>query len=200
MALRVVSPPEPAEGESVAGLITLAQAKAQCRVDADDDDDLLSALILAASGLVEANVQRRYLPQTLAWVLQAWGAHMVLPVAPGGDCTGVTITDVTYVDENGTQQTLDPSIYWARPHGDTLKVVLQWYQIWPWLGDGPERVVVNFQINQKSAPTPAAQHACRLLVSHWYNNPDAVVGVDNRDSSTPMPLGVEALLSPERWS
>ena len=29
-------------------------------------------------------------------------------------------------------------------------------------------------------------------MSHWYNHPDAVVGVDNRDSSTEMPLSVTA--------
>ena len=139
MALRVVTPPSPAEGEEVAGLITLAQAKAQLNLETTDYDDLVNALILAATDQVQANAQRRYLPQSLEWVLQGWGDHMVLPVAPGGDSQGIEVSGVTYVDENGDTQTLDPSIYWARPHGDTMKVVLRWYQIWPWLGDGPDR-------------------------------------------------------------
>ena len=200
MALRVVTPPSPAEGESVAGLITLAQAKAQLRVDFDDDDDLINGMIAAATDQVQANTQRRYLPQSLAWVLQDWGDHMVLPVAPGGDSSGVEITGVTYVDENGDTQTLDPSIYWAKPHGDTMKLVLRWYQIWPWLGDGPDRVVIAFDINDQSEVSFSAKTATKMLVSHYYQHREAVVGVDNRDSSTPLPLGVEALLSPERWS
>ena len=193
MALRVVTAP-------AAGLISLADAKAQLRVQFDDDDNLITALVLAATDQVQANTQRRYMPQSLQWILQGWGDHMVLPVAPGGDSQGIEITGVTYVDENGATQTLDPSIYWARPHGDTLRLVLQWYQIWPWLGDGPDRVVISFEITEDSVASPMAVHACKLLVSHWYENRDAVVGVDNRDSSTPLPFGVEALLSPERWS
>ena len=193
MALRVVTAP-------TAGLITLDQAKAQCDVTWDDQDDLITAFIMAASDQVQANTQRRYLPQSLQWIRQDWGAHMVLPVAPGGDSQGIEVTGVTYVDLNGDTQTLDPSIYWARPDGDTLKVQLQWYQIWPWLGDGPQRVVISFDINDKSTVSPAAVVACKLLVSHFYQNRDAVVGVDNRDSSTPLPYGVEALLSPDRWS
>ena len=200
MALRVVTPPQPAEGELVAGLITLAQAKAQLDVEFDDDDDLISAIILAATDQVQVNTLRRYLPQSLEWVLQGWGDHMVLPVAPGGDSQGAEITGVSYVDENGDTQTLDPGIYWDRPHGDTRRLVLRWYQIWPWLGDGPDRVVIAFDINAKSAPSPMAVHACKLLVSHWYEHRDAVVGVENRDSSAPLPFGVEQLLSSERWS
>ncbi len=193
MALRVVTAP-------AAGLISLVEAKAQLRVQFDDEDDLIGALVLAATDQVQANTQRRYMPQSLQWILQDWGDHMVLPVAPGGDSQGIEITGVSYVDENGATQTLDPSIYWARPHGDTLRLVLQWYQIWPWLGDGPDRVVISFDITEDSDASPMAKHACKLLVSHWYENRDAVVGVDNRDSSTPLPFGVEALLSPERWS
>ncbi len=193
MALRVVTAP-------AAGLISLAEAKAQLRVQFDDDDALIGALVLAATDQVQVNTQRRYMPQSLEWILQDWGDHMVLPVAPGGDSQGIEITGVTYVDENGATQTLDPSIYWARPHGDTLRLVLQWYQIWPWLGDGPDRVLISFDITEDSVASPMAKHACKLLVSHWYENRDAVVGVDNRDSSTPLPFGVEALLSPERWS
>ena len=200
MTLRVVTPPDVPEGETVAGLITLAQAKAQLNVDYDDDDDLISGFIAAATSQVEANTQRRYLPQSLEWGLQEWSGHMVLPVASGGDSQGLEIDQVRYIDLNGVQQVLDTGIYWDKPHGQTRKLALQWYQEWPWLGDGPERVTIAFSINEKSLVTPPALIACKLLVSHYYNHRDAVVGVENRDSSTPLPLGVEALLSPERWS
>jgi hypothetical protein len=40
--------------------------------------------------------------------------------------------------------------------------------------------------------------AMLFMVSHFYEYRDAVVGVDNRDSSVELPLGVEALISPYR--
>ncbi len=193
MALRVVTPRD-------GGLISLDEAKAQLNVTWDDEDDLIVALIASATDQVEANTQRRYLPQSLQWVRDDWGDDMVLPVAPGGDSQGIAVTGVTYADENGDTQTLDPSIYWAKPCGDTRRVSLRWYQIWPWLGDAEERLVISFDITAASTVSFQAKHACKLLVSHWYANRDAVVGVDNRDSSTPLPFGVEQLLSPDRWS
>ena len=37
-----------------------------------------------------------------------------------------------------------------------------------------------------------------LLVGHWYEHREAVVGVDARDSSTPLPLGVDRILDAYR--
>ena len=193
MTLRVVTPPD-------GGLLSRDAAKAQCQVFFDDDDDLLGGFILAASYQVEANTQRRYLPQSLEWGLQEWSGDMILPVAAGGDSQGLQIDEVRYVDLNGVEQVLATGIYWDRPHGQPRTLKLQWYQEWPWLGDGPERVTIAFSINAKSIVPPPARVACKMLVSHYYNHRDAVVGVENRDSSGPLPLGVEALLSPERWS
>ena len=193
MALRVVTPPS-------GGLITLDQAKKQCRVDDDEDDDDIADLILSASAVVEGRTQRRFLTQTLEWVRECWEGRMVLPVAGPTDCQSVGIDTITYVDLEGDEQTLDPSIYWARPAGPTLAVVRRWFVIWPWLGDGAERVVIRFTITGELADVPfEAVHATKLLVSHWYANRDAVVGVDARDSSTELPFGVEQLLTQLRW-
>lgn len=194
MALRTITAPS-------CGLITLEDAKEHLRVDFTDDDRLISALILSASNLVEANVQRRYLAQTVEWVRDHWDGKMVLPIAPGVSSSNISITGITYVDLTSTTQTLDPSLYWVRPTSDTQAVVRRWYAVWPLLGDGAERVVIRFVITGDiTTVPPLAQHATRMLVSHLYQNRDAVVGVDNRDSSAEIPFGVEQLLSPERWN
>jgi uncharacterized phiE125 gp8 family phage protein len=195
MALIVVTPPS-------GGLIALADAKAQARVLHDEDDDLFLALILAASGTVEGLTQRRYLTQTLNWVRHVWDDPMVLPVAGPTDCQSLAINSVSYVDlSTGDTLVLDPSQYWVRPAGYTLSVVRRWFIIYPWLGDGAERVVINFTIaGDLTTVPPEAAHATKLLVSHWYQNRDAVVGVEGRDSSTPVPLGVEQLLTGLRWN
>ena len=36
--------------------------------------------------------------------------------------------------------------------------------------------------------------AVKLLIGHWYEHREAVVGVEARDSSTPLPLGVDLIL------
>ena len=193
MALVVVTKPD-------GGLISLDQARAQCRIDTTDDDELLIGYILAATRVIENDVQRRYLPQQLNWIREHWRHHMPLPVAAGGDSSQLAINQISYVDLDGDTQLLDPSLWWSRPDGETLTVVRRWFAVWPLLGDGAQRVVINFSVLPTSGPSDLAVQACRLLVSHYYENRDAVVGVNNRDSSTPVPFGVEALLTSERWS
>lgn len=196
MSLRVVTP-------AVTTLVSLDEAKAWCRVDPDEtefDLDLL-ALIAAAQREVESQTQRRFVPQTLEWVLDTWRSPMVLPVAPGGDCSGVTIDSVTYGALDGTMQVLDAAtLYWSRPAGPTRSVVRRWYAVWPLLGDAAERVVIRFSItNSLDVVSAGVRLAMRLLISHWFRNREAVVGVDNRDSSTPLPFGVEEALVDDRW-
>jgi uncharacterized phiE125 gp8 family phage protein len=194
MALRVVTAPTRA-------LLTLADAKQQLRVDYEDDDLLITALIAAAGDQIDDLTMRRYASQTLEWVLNGWSSQMVLPIAPLGGFGNIAVTSISYVDLSGAEQVLDPSQYWARPYRQTLAIVPRWFVIWPWLGDGAERVVIEIAIDvDEIALPPAVTHAARLLVSHWYANRDAVVGVDNRDSSGPLPFGVEQLLSAQRWS
>jgi uncharacterized phiE125 gp8 family phage protein len=199
MALRVLTTP------TTLGLITLADAKLHLRVETDDDDALITEYIAAASDQVEAYTQRRYWPQVLQWSLQEWRVPMRLPVAPGGAPTtsvdNIAVTQIQYADltNAGVMDVLDPSLYWAKPLGETLSIVPQWYVVWPWLGDAPERVLITFAIGPNSAPSNAAIAATKLLTSHYYQNREAVVGVENRDSSGPLPMGVETLLFRDRW-
>jgi uncharacterized phiE125 gp8 family phage protein len=194
VSLRVVTPP--AED---AALLTQEEAKAQLRVEHDDDDDLIDALIGAALDAIETDVQRRYFAQTLEWVCDGWPAGQAFPIAGIDGAAGMVVESVTYVDLQGDAQVLDPSQYWVRPAGETIKVVPRWFVWWPLLGDGAERVVIRFTVPD-GVVRKGVKHAAKLLVSHWYAHPDAVVGVENRDSSTELPLGVESLLWRERWT
>jgi uncharacterized phiE125 gp8 family phage protein len=194
MSIRVVEAP-------TVYLLTRAQAKAQLNVLFDDDDAAIDEAIEEAQDMVEAMTQRRYCPQVLEWVLEGWDNRMVLPLAPGGDSSKATIVSVKYCDQNGVLQTLDPSLYWDRPAGATRAVQRRWFAVWPWVGDGAERVVIRFQIT--STPADAAKRALRamkLLVAHYYAHREAVVGVENRDSSAPLPFGVEENVDAERWN
>ena len=194
MAVRIITP---ASGS----LVSLSDMKLHLRVSWTDEDAYINALILAAQALVENWTQRRYLAQTLEQVLDHWNDPMVLPVAPGLGSTGASIVSVVYTASDGSTQTLDPSYYWDRPHGETRAVVRRWFVMYPWLGDGAERVVIRFTISGAYTDVPPAiQHGIKLLVSHWREHREAVSGVDGRDSAAPLPLGVRELLTAERWA
>jgi uncharacterized phiE125 gp8 family phage protein len=193
MPLRVVTPP--AEDSA---LITLAEAKSQLEVVHDRKDLAIQALIDASLDAIETDVQRRYFAQTLEWVCNTWPAGKPFPIAGIDGAQGMAVESVTYVDLEGNSQVLDPSQYWVRPVGETIKIVPRWYVWWPLLGDGAERVVVRFTVPDGTV-RKGVKHAAKMLVAHWYFHTEAVVGVENRDSSAELPLGVESLLWRERW-
>ena len=195
MAVRIVTPPT--------GLIVpLDEVKRHLRVTWSDEDMQISAFILAAWQYVENLVQRRYFAQTLEYVLDSWSDAITLPLAPTGEGgANASIVSVSYVAADGTTQVLSPLNYWDRPDGQTRAFVRRWYSVLPWLGDGAERVVIRFAFTgDVTTVPPLVTAAIKLLVAHWYVNREAVVGVDNRDSSTELPVGFRELLISERWN
>jgi uncharacterized phiE125 gp8 family phage protein len=191
MALRVVTPPEGL-------LLSLEDAKAHLDLVRTDQDALVTGLIAAAQRHAERVTQRRYLPQVIEWVRDSWCDRMVLPIASGGDSDKIAIASVKYADQLGAMQTLDAAtMYWDRPAGPTRAVVRQWFAVWPWVGDAAERVVIRIAINSTAADAPPeVLTAMKLLVGHFYEHREAVVGVENRDSSAPLPIGIDELLGP----
>jgi uncharacterized phiE125 gp8 family phage protein len=116
----------------------------------------------------------------------------------------ISLTSVTYEDSNGDDQVLDASGWNATDDG----VTPAFGDVWPSGRIIADAVRIRYQAGYVS-PSGAAQPspnpvpapirlAILMLVSHWYNHPDAVVGVEARDSSTEMPLGVANLLAPYR--
>ena len=199
MAIQTITPPD-------GGLLTLAEAKAHLRIEHTDDDDLIAALILAVGDAIEDHTQRKYLAQELLWIRNHWADPMRLPIAPNGDSSNISIGTILFASlQDGTMIELDPSIYWVRPHGPTVELVKRWFVIWPWLGDAPQRIQIPITItppvdNDGAVIIPnRVKQAARLLLSHFFRHADAVVGVENRDSSTELPLGVSRLLASEQW-
>jgi hypothetical protein len=110
VALRVVTP-----AAEEAALLSLEEARAQLRVDFDDQDLLIQGLIDAALDTIETDVHRRYFAQSLEWVCDTWPAGKPFPIAGGDGSFGMTVDSVTYIDLDGNAQVLDPSQYWVRP-------------------------------------------------------------------------------------
>jgi len=185
-SLLVVTPPssEP---------VTLAEAKSQCRVDVSDDDDLITAYIQTAREYVEAVTRRALLTQTLELRLDEWpdGEAIYLPRPPVQ-----SVESVTYLDEDGNEQSFDASNYVVDTTCVPARVVLVSGVSWPSDDLYPAGAVrVRYVAGWSSAgdvPRPIRQ-AILMLVGHWYENREATVAVGNTHV---VPFAVDALL----WS
>ena len=92
--------------------VTLAEAKAHCRVDTSADDALMQGYITTAREWVEDYIDRALVTQQLVMKLDAFPPEIELPRPPmiaSGTATSVTITYVT--GEAGGTATLSASEY-----------------------------------------------------------------------------------------
>lgn len=197
MATTLVTPP-------TIDPISLAEAKAHCRVSIDDDDGILAGYILAARVHLEGETRRAFMTQT--WDLTVddrwpteriggvWRHRIVLPRPPF-----VSVTAVTYVDQLGETQTLAADQYRVAKSDTGEWVITPAYGVnWPGIREQMAAITVRFVAgygsNPGNVPEPLRQ-AMLLLIGHWYENREAV-NVGN--IVTPLPFAVDALLFPFR--
>lgn len=179
-----------------AELVSLAEAKAHCRVDDSDSDVLISALIKAATDHLDGYsgiLGRALITQTWAVDFPGFSELMRLPL---GNLQAVS--SVTYYDATNTVQTLSSSVYAA--HSDHFGPILitKPDQEWPTTYARPDAVRVTwtagYGATSASVP-PAIKQAALLLIGHWYDT-RATVNIGNITSE--IPFTVEALLQPYR--
>lgn len=123
--------------------ILLADAKLHLRVDITDDDALISALITAARQQAEAITQRQLINATWKLALDAFpgpslmGVPYGVPLSLPGHAillnkSPITaVTQIQYLDMQGTSQTLSPSQYAVDLTSEPARVTPVFGQIWP---------------------------------------------------------------------
>lgn len=122
MAIKIISPPsvEP---------ITLEEAKQHLRVDGNDDDLLIQSLIKQAREWCEDYQNRKYITQTLDFVLDTFpnGNAIVF-----NSCSPVQkVESIKYYDENRQEYLFDESNYIADLDGFVNRAVLDRGKQWP---------------------------------------------------------------------
>jgi len=187
MALKLV------EGPAVEP-VTLAEAKLHCRVDVDDDDDLITTYIQAAREYAETVTRRALITQTWDYYRDGF---------PSGDTLKVplpalqSVAGVYYTPDGGSEQTLDSDDYEVDTVSEPGRIVLARGASWP--GDVLTRingVRVRFTAGYGDAASDVPgiiKLAMKLLIGHWYENREATVAVGNIRE---VPLPVDTLL----WS
>lgn len=169
MAVEIVTPPaeEP---------ITLAEAKAHCRIDIDDDDALLGSLILDAREWCERYTRRALVTQTWRLHLDAFppsvGIHGGPLQLPGGKVQSVTSVD--YLDGDGDAQTLDAADYQlsSKDPQRPAFIVPAYGTSWPSTREVPDAVSVTYVAGYgAAAAVPQIFKSAMLLhVGYYYAN------------------------------
>jgi uncharacterized phiE125 gp8 family phage protein len=163
MTLRRITAP-------IAQPVTLAEAKSHLRAG-DDEDALITALIVTATEAAEQATGRALMTQTWEAGFDAFGDALILTRSPV-----VSITSVTYIDSVGATQTLSASSYRliADDFG-TARVILAYGAEWPALRGDEDGVKVRYVAGYASAglvPEPIKSWIY-LQIGAMYENREA---------------------------
>lgn len=104
--------------------ITLAEAKLQCRVDHDDEDELIVMLIAAARQHAETMLHRNIITQTLDAYFDEFSCEIKLPPLQ-------SVTSITYVDTAGATQTLAADQYLVDAVSQPARIAQAYGVTWP---------------------------------------------------------------------
>jgi uncharacterized phiE125 gp8 family phage protein len=159
--------------------VSLAAAKAQCRIDTDSENEYLQGLIAVARQYVEDTLDITLC--TSVWEVRydlfpIWA--IVLPRAP---MAAGTVT-VTYRNGDGTYETLssDAVDFQVDTKSVPGRIYPQWARSWPPTRGDENSVTVRYSAGYGPDGTsvpPVAKHLILMLVAHFYETRQpAVVG------------------------
>lgn len=175
MAIKLITPP-------AAEPVTLAEAKAHCRVDHSADDARISAYIAAARQDCERWTGRAFVTQTWELVIDEFPEDEIqIPLPPLQ-----SVVSVKYDDGNGTEQTIASTEYVVDDVSEPGWVVPA-IGGWPSTFDGINAVRVQFvagyapdtnsPVDLAANVPPSIKQAILLLTGQYYDNrEDIVVG------------------------
>lgn len=172
--------------------IALAEAKLHCRVDSTEDDALITALIVAARNQAEDRTGRVLVTQKWRIDIDAFPVDTIeIPLPPL-----VSVESITYLDSDGTRQTLDAAEYQVVANETPGRVLPAYGKSWPGCRVAPGSVQISFTAGYGAAVSvPQAIKQWMLLqIGHGYANRESV-NVGNVVNEMPY---VDSLLDPYR--
>jgi uncharacterized phiE125 gp8 family phage protein len=171
--------------------ITLAEAKQFLRVEHDDDDDVIAALIAGARIHIEANTRRALVTQTWRLTRDVWPDCAFLAVLP---VPLVSLDAARVYRSDGTTLAIDTDAFALDTVAAPARLIFARGAL-----PAPERAASGVEIditcgygNAEDVPEPLRQ-AVRLLVAHWYENRGLIGG-----EVAILPQTVAALIAPYR--
>lgn len=196
--------------------VSTEEANAHCRIETDDEDELIADWITVAREMLEEDTRRSFVTQTRElrldrfptarcnsefnrdaelWGGGAWpGAQQLIELrSPPVQ----TVTHVKYFDGSGVEQTLDPSAYQVDVKSEPARILPAYGTSWPTARLQPNAVTVRFVAGYglAAAVPKRVKQAIYLLVGHWYYHREAVGTVGEE-----IAIGYERLVMSLRWS
>ncbi len=180
-------------------IVSLADLKAHCRIDGVDDDALVTAYLGVAIAMVESKTQRSLLPKTYEWTTASLVNGMRIPLAPVVQVRSIKYLTFPY----GPQTTLATSDYIVAPNGQGYAICKPYYLRWPWIGQGPNPVLVCFDAGDASLISDGARHAIKMIVADLFEYRTPNVLSSGSFQAPKLSDGVlstvDALLLPDQW-
>lgn len=175
-------------------LISLAEAKAQCRVDSSDEDALITSLVAAATSYLDGYagiLGRALVTQTWRQDFDRYARCLRLPLL------AASVTAIHWIDDDGGDTTIAGADYalLADGRGSYVRFVDGFSTPGSLAETAGLKVTFTAGYGAAAAVPPAIKQAAQLLVGHWYVNREAV-NVGN--ITTILPLAADALLQPFR--
>lgn len=153
-------------------LMTVAEIKAQARVDFGDDDALLGRLIDAATAEFDGwsgRIGRCLVAQTWRQDYRSWSRELRLPFPDVQ-----SIAAISYVDANGASQTVSGDAYTL--FEDSVSSVVRFKSSFAFPALHAETVaaisisfVAGYGADAAAVPE-AIRHAAMMTVASWYEN------------------------------
>jgi uncharacterized phiE125 gp8 family phage protein len=177
--------------------VTLAEAKAHCRVDHSTDDALISALIAGAREYVEGRLDVTLI--TTTWTARydnfpSW--EVVLPRPP---MLAGTVT-VTYRNPDGQSVSMSSATGAFQVDSNVIpgRIYPKYLEAWPPTRGDENSVTVQWSAGYGASGTSVPQtirHGVLLLVGHWYANREAVTSGQMME----VPMTFETLMAASGW-
>lgn len=174
--------------------LSLAEAKAFLRIEHDDEDDIVTALIAGSRIHIEAQTRRALITQSWRLVRDCWPAGGILPVLPA---PLRALVAVRVYNEAGETQAIPVEQF-------TIDKVSAPAIVAPASGAPltPGRAIAGIELDFEAGygddaadvPEPL-RHAMRLLVAHWYEN-RALISATGEVAI--VPAAVSSLIAPYR--
>lgn len=135
--------------------VSLEEAKAQTRVDCDDEDSLLGMYIHAATDAASDRLQRALVPTRYRLTLDAFPAEAIDLLLP----PVTSVQSVTYTDKSGVHQTLPEQAYFVDIVSEPARLLPAVGADWPATLDRANAVQVEYTAGypDSAVPTPVKQ-------------------------------------------
>jgi uncharacterized phiE125 gp8 family phage protein len=175
--------------------ISVAEAKAHCRVDNAAEDLLIAGLVLAARTHVERSLGVALIEQSWSLYLDRWpdGPWLDLPLRPV-----ISLEAVRLYSPSDTFMTLPPELFLIDGAGAYPRLARREAVAWPLPGrcvNGIEiAFTAGFGATAEDVPMPI-RLAIKMLVAHWYEMREPVLA---GEAGNALPLSVASLIAPYR--